>query len=494
MDESNDLSLQRKKVFICYAREDEKAAIRLYAELKECGLLPWRDKIAILPGENYKLAIRGAIKGSRYFVPLLSSASVQKVGFVQKELRYAIDNSYNYPQGTINIIPARLDECKIPFDELEELEYVDLFPDWEAGLYRIFDAMNIDRSKKTNLMAPKEQDWKMGLAEEYWTGLITSIINKKCIVFIGPNVYTIQSDDDKEKFIPLSKSIINKWKRNSNLELDELFRLARVDSLEDSYQLARVAQFLEIGNPEDGYSKRVLCDMLRKIRPSDFPYGQAPYDILAKLDLPIYMTTNYDRFMEESLSRNPGKRPESDFCKWSEELTKYTKAAGIRSVFDEPYFKPTDERPLVYHINGDMNIPESMVLTEKDYFEFVINLNKSDEKDIIPSVIRTGLATSSLLFIGYTLEDINFRTIFQGFLSFLASLRGVYRKTSIAVQIPPGTSRKEQSGVQGYIENYTNNLFHVHVYWGTTSDFLKELDRRWEDFKKNESNRIANEV
>lgn len=483
MNDTNSLS-QQEKVFICYAREDEKAAIRLYADLKACGLLPWRDKITILPGENYKLAIRGAIKGSRYFIPLLSSASVQKVGFVQKELRYAIENSYNYPQGSINIIPARLDKCKIPFVELEELEYVDLFPDWEPGLKRIFDAMNIDCSKKINTVAPGGQEWKMGLAEEYWTGLISSISNKKCIVFVGPNIYNVQSDDDNDTFIPLSKSIVNKWKQNSDLELEELFKLARVDSLEDSYQLARVAQFLEIGNAEDGYSKRVLCDMLKKIHPSGFPSGQSPYDILAKLDLPIYLTTNYDRFMEDALSRNPAKKPESDFCQWSEELTKYTKAAGIHSVFDDSYFKPTEERPLVYHINGDMKIPESMVLTEKDYFEFVINLNKSDDKDIIPSVIRTGLATSSLLFIGYTIEDINFRTIFQGFLSFLSSLRGVYRKTSIAVQIPPGTSRKEQSGVQGYIEKYTNNLFNVHVFWGTTYDFLRELDRRWGDLKK----------
>ena len=189
--------------------------------------------------------------------------------------------------------------------------------------------------------------------------------------------------------------------------------------------------------------------------------------------------------MENTLSKSPRKKPESDFCKWDEELTKYTKASGIHSVFDDTYFKPTEERPLVYHINGDMNVPESMVLTEKDYFEFVINLNKSGEKDTMPSVIRTEFTTSSLLFIGYTIEDINFRTIFQGLLSFFTTLGTVYRKASITVQIPPRSSQKEQVIIQEYLEKYTNNMFHVHVYWGTTFEFIEELDKRWGAFQRN---------
>jgi len=130
-----------------------------------------------------------------------------------------------------------------------------------------------------------------------------------------------------------------------------------------------------------------------------------------------------------------------------------------------------------------MNIPGSMVLTERDYFEFVINLNKSDDKDILPSIIRTELATSSLLFIGYSLEDINFRAIFQGFLSFLSSISSEFRKPSIAVQIPPTISHREQIKIQKYLEQYTRNMFDVRIYWGNTYDLIAELDKRWEDFK-----------
>ena len=46
-----------------------------------------------------------------------------------------------------------------------------------------------------------------------------------------------------------------------------------------------------------------------------------------------------------------------------------------------------------------------MVLTEKNYIDFVINLNKNDEKLTLLSTIGTALAASSLLFIGYSFED-----------------------------------------------------------------------------------------
>ncbi|MER5176508.1 MAG: SIR2 family protein [Candidatus Nitrosocosmicus sp.] len=242
------------------------------------------------------------------------------------------------------------------------------------------------------------------------------------------------------------------------------------------------------------YPKTLLSDMLKKINPSDFSSSfrnTSPYDVLSNLDLPLYITTNYDRFMESALSKNSRKKPESDFCKWSDNLKKFLKTANITSVFDDAQYKFTEERPLVYHIHGDIETPESMILTERDYFEFVINMNKGDDKDILPASIRTELATSSLIFIGYSLEDINFRAIFQGFLSFLSSLDRKYRKLSIAIQIVPNNYNKKDIKMQKYLEQYTRNMFDVKVFWGNTSDFMTELEKRWKDFKKNNDMNIC---
>jgi hypothetical protein len=471
-----------KTVFISYAREDAKAAERLYQDLKNAGVLPWRDKDAIRAGENWKIAIRKAIRSNRYFIPLFSSNSVEKIGYIQKEFKYAIDNYDKFPESQIYIIPARLDDCEIPYEKLEDIQNVDLFPDWNEGIGQIFESIGVQPQAMTEQAIKQEEEvWKMGLSEEDWRDLLNSIYKKKCVPFIGAGVYMIRTENQKEP-IPVSRHIIDKWKVIYPLE--DLYELARVATMEDSYQLARLAQYLEIQGADERYPKTMLSDMLKDIPPSYFAsQNKSPFEVLSNLDLPIYITSNYDRFMEEALSKNPRKTAESDFCKWSDKLIKYAKTVNIPSVFNQTQYKPTEERPLVYHIHGDMNIPGSMVLTERDYFEFVINLNKSDDKDILPSVIRTELATSSLLFIGYSLEDISFRAIFQGFLSFLSSISNEFRTPSIAVQIPPTISNKGQIKVQKYIEQYTRNMFDVRIYWGSTYDFIGELDRRWHEFK-----------
>jgi hypothetical protein len=501
-----------KTVFISYAREDSKYAERIYKNLKDAGLNPWRDKDAIRPGENWKIAIRSAIKNSRFFIPLFSTNSIEKIGYIQKEFKYALDIFDQFPENKVYIIPVRLNDCQILYEKLEEIQWVDLFPDWDLGLNQIFETFKaqgiefkqeIDEDNKIKTVSAvegegdkkKETEWQIGLSEKDWKDLLTLICKKKCIPFLGTGVYTVQTEDGK-RLIPSTKDIIEEWKENYRYPLEDLYKIANIYTLDDSYQLARAAQFLEIQNADEDrmYPKTLLSEMLRKINSSDFPSyfkNVSPYDILAKLDLPLYITTNYDKFMENALSKIPRKKPESDFCKWSDDLHNFVKTTNIPSVFKDTQYKPSEERPLVYHIHGDIETPESMVLTERDYFEFVINLNKGDEKDIIPAFIRQELATSSLMFIGYSLEDINFRAIFQGFLSFLSSLDRKFRKLSIAIQIVPDNYNKKDRRIQKYLEQYTKNMFDVKIFWGTTADFITELGKRWQDFKKNSDMNIC---
>jgi hypothetical protein len=132
---------QEITVFISYAREDSDAAKRLYEELKNAGLIPWLDKESLIAGQNWKIAINKAIKKSRYFIPIFSSSSVEKRGYVQKEFKYALDVFDEFPESQIFVIPVRLNDCDIPYEKLKDIEYVDLFPDWNKGLQRIVQAM-----------------------------------------------------------------------------------------------------------------------------------------------------------------------------------------------------------------------------------------------------------------------------------------------------------------------------------------------------------------
>jgi formylglycine-generating enzyme required for sulfatase activity len=126
-----------KKVFISYARVDREHASRLYADLEKAGLEPWLDEESIRAGENWKAAIDRAIGESDFFLALLSSRSVDKKGYVQKELRRALDELDKYPENKIYLIPARLDECQPSHSKLFDLHRVDLFPSYEAGFEKL---------------------------------------------------------------------------------------------------------------------------------------------------------------------------------------------------------------------------------------------------------------------------------------------------------------------------------------------------------------------
>ena len=112
------MSIQ-KRIFICYAQEDENAARKLFSNLRAEGLNPWLDKESLLPGQNWRLAIQQAIRESSYFLALLSSRSVTKRGFVQKEIREALDVMSELPEGEIFLIPVRLDDCRPCLASLE---------------------------------------------------------------------------------------------------------------------------------------------------------------------------------------------------------------------------------------------------------------------------------------------------------------------------------------------------------------------------------------
>ena len=79
------------QIFICYAKEDQKIALQLYYDLQDTEITPWIDCKNILPGQNWKFMIEQAIRESAYFLILLSANSINKRGYVQKEMKEALD-------------------------------------------------------------------------------------------------------------------------------------------------------------------------------------------------------------------------------------------------------------------------------------------------------------------------------------------------------------------------------------------------------------------
>jgi len=140
-------------VFISYAKEDAKYARMIHDDLLEAGACPWLDDECLLPGQDWGVAIASAIRGSKYFLALLSSSSVSGRGFVQKELSIALDVLDEVSEGNIFLIPARLCECEPSHSRLKDLHRVDMFRSWDDGMKKIKMAIGIAMPKSSPSMS-----------------------------------------------------------------------------------------------------------------------------------------------------------------------------------------------------------------------------------------------------------------------------------------------------------------------------------------------------
>ncbi len=127
----------RPRIFIAYAAEDGALAERLFKDLTARGLAAWLDRRKLLPGQNWPRRIEDAIASSDFFIACFSRNSARKRGGFQAEIRYALDCANRVPLDEVFLIPVRLDDCRVPMRIQREMQYVDLFPDWNTGFDRI---------------------------------------------------------------------------------------------------------------------------------------------------------------------------------------------------------------------------------------------------------------------------------------------------------------------------------------------------------------------
>jgi hypothetical protein len=143
-DENGNISFydsNRPRVFIAYAEEDSFVAEKLYVSLEARGFSPWLDKKKLMPGQNWPLRIREAIEGADFFVACFSRNSAFKRGGFQSELRLALECASRVPLDDIFLIPVRLNPCRVPARITRDIQYLDLYPDWDAGLDRLVRTM-----------------------------------------------------------------------------------------------------------------------------------------------------------------------------------------------------------------------------------------------------------------------------------------------------------------------------------------------------------------
>ena len=115
--------------FLCYAKEDIETVRQLAEQLKAEGWIdPWFDEEDILPGQKWEDRVVQSVHESHAVIAFLSKIAMESEGFFHKELNLALDTAEEKPEGTIFIIPVRLDICELPH-RLSQFQYVDFFGD-----------------------------------------------------------------------------------------------------------------------------------------------------------------------------------------------------------------------------------------------------------------------------------------------------------------------------------------------------------------------------
>lgn len=315
---------------------------------------------------------------------------------------------------------------------------------------------------------------------EKWPALLRSIKRQQVTPILGPGLY--------EPIFGTLREIAQGWAETYHFpmaphERESLPQVAQYLAINQyhDFPLEELEEHLsrEINTrfrddlPEELLQNKVTLDRLIEAVGASWRRRDPlePTKILAQLPLPIYITTNIHNLLGSALVE-AGKDPQILLCPWNE----YVEQA--ETVFDrEPDYYPTPERPLVYHLFGRLDEPDSVVLTEDDYFDFLIGT--TGNKDLIPPVIRRALTDSALLFLGYQMDDWNFRVLFRSILSKQGGGRRD-RYAHIAAQIEPEEGRiLAPERARRYLENYFSKGADISLYWGSPQDFLKELLDHW---------------
>lgn len=136
--EQSLLRQNRLNVFLCHSSGDKQAVRDLYQRLRKDEFNPWLDEENLLPGQEWDQEIRKAVRNSHVVIVCLSQAAINKTGYVQKEIKFALDVADEQPEGTIFLIPVKLEECDVP-ERLRRWQWVNLFEN--KGYLRLLAAL-----------------------------------------------------------------------------------------------------------------------------------------------------------------------------------------------------------------------------------------------------------------------------------------------------------------------------------------------------------------
>jgi len=290
---------------------------------------------------------------------------------------------------------------------------------------------------------------------ELWEPLIRSIQLRQCVPFLGAAV--------ARDCLPDGGGLARQLAAEFGYPFD------------DPSNLQSVSQFGATTRRDPSFPKGFIQELIGQAQQAYAGAGRgvAPriYELLADLDAPMYITTNYDSLLER-VFRARSIEPMIETCRWNDEL--------VRDLGPYRRYDSTARRPVVFHLHGELDRASSMVVTEDDYVNFIVQLaleQKTTRKTMMWPPVVQALSSKKLLFIGYSLKDLNFRVLMRYLFS---HYKTTHSGLHVSIQLQPeldGMTADQQATAQRYFQHYFQDS-KVRLHWSDGTAFLEELTMR----------------
>jgi hypothetical protein len=159
-------------IFLSYASPDYERVHTYFTRLVADGLDPWFDKEKLVAGQNWDFEIKRALARAEIIVVFLSENSISRRGYVQREIRIALDQAQNKLHDDIYVIPVMLDEVPIP-TQLEAIQVVgatseDPYKQLSTAISTQLERLGLENAK---LQGDLKLRWTMSWYRDHWEGL-----------------------------------------------------------------------------------------------------------------------------------------------------------------------------------------------------------------------------------------------------------------------------------------------------------------------------------
>jgi formylglycine-generating enzyme required for sulfatase activity len=204
------------RIFLCHSSSDKPTVRELYQKLSTEGWIDvWLDEEKLLPGQDWNYEIELALDKSDAVIVTLSTDSVSKEGYVQKELRFALDIALEKPEGTIFILPVRLDDCERP-RRLRSIQGIDYFPpeSRELAYARLRQSLKL-RAQALKIVTDttpsrsEPLETPMDASETGSNRAITQVVKRRSTITFSPGGHVIYTFGEMEFVaVPAGKFIM----------------------------------------------------------------------------------------------------------------------------------------------------------------------------------------------------------------------------------------------------------------------------------------------